>query len=381
MMELATKSLFKASALSLLGLSLFSAVSVQAKPVTDCPNRDAPFSTSSPVIDLMLSPAASAVMAKAKPPTASNALPAAISGTTTPSFMAILTMREAARFTGIDLAKLPEIDAELRKLPVTKEDKIARCVRYDNDVPKFDLPKGKPRLLLFEKINGFKDTPSVNAAHAALIAMAERKGWAIATTDKGGAFNAKTLSQFDAVIWNNISGDVLSISQRKALQNYLKKGGGFVAVHGSAGDPVYFWDWYPDTLIGARFAGHPMSPQFQEARVVTNTGHPLATGLPSEWRMTDEWYSFKSNPRAAGANVLLTLDESTYKPDGMGQNLRMGEDHPIAWTNCVGKGRMFYSAIGHMPETYVQPQHVAMLESAVDWVATDRAACKAKAKP
>ena len=375
MIAVIKKALVKSAWLSVIGSAALSATPVFAKPVTDCPNRDTPFSSNSPMIDLMLSPAASAVLAKANPGRMGGPLPPSIAGTTTPSFMAILTLQQATRFTGMDLAKLPEIDAELRKLPVTEADKIARCVRYDNDVPVFNLPKGKPRLLLFEKINGFKDTPSVNAAHAAFIAMAERKGWAIASTDKGGAFNAKTLKQFDAVIWNNISGDVLSLSQRKAFQKYLKNGGSFIAVHGSAGDPVYFWDWYPDTLIGARFSGHPMNPQFQEARVVVNTSHPLAKILPSEWRMTDEWYSFRTNPRMVGANVLLTLDESTYKPDGMGQNLRMGEDHPIAWTNCVGKGRMFYSAIGHMPETYSQPQNVALLEAAVDWAAKDRTAC------
>lgn len=374
-MNLAIKGTFKAAALSLCGVTLFAATSAQAKAVTDCPNRDTPFSASSPVIDLMLSPAASAVMAKAMPARTTSTLPPSIAGTTTPSFMAILTLREATRFTGMDLTKLPAIDAELRALPVTEADKAARCARYDNDIPKFNLSKAKPRLLLFEKINGFKDTPSVNAANAAFRAIAERKGWAFASTDKGGAFNAKTLKQFDAVIWNNISGDVLTVSQRKAFQDYLKNGGGFLAVHGSAGDPVYFWDWYPDTLIGARFSGHPMNPQFQEARVVVNTAHPLAKVLPGEWRMTDEWYSFRTNPRVAGANVLLTLDERTYKPDGMGQNLRMGDDHPIAWTNCIGKGRMFYSAIGHMPETYSQPQHVALLEAAVDWAANDRTAC------
>jgi uncharacterized protein len=374
-MRFQVRVLVQKAGIAVFGLTLLSAASVQAKPVTDCPNRDMPFSSSSPMIDLMLSPAASAVLAKAVPGRMGGPLPPSISSTTTPSFMAILTLKEATRFTGMNAAKLPEIDAELRKLPVTEADKIARCVRFDNDVPVFNLPKGKPRVLLFEKINGFKDTPSVNAAHAAFLAIAERKGWVVATTDKGGAFNAKTLEQFDAVIWNNISGDVLSLSQRKAFQNYLKNGGGFVAVHGSAGDPAYFWDWYRDTLIGARFSGHPMNPQFQEARVVVNTAHPLAKAVPSEWRMTDEWYSFRTNPRAVGANVLLTLDESTYKPEGMGQDLKMGEDHPIAWTNCVGKGRMFYSAIGHMPETYSQPQHVALLESALDWAANDRSAC------
>lgn len=373
-MHLVVDEITKKAALVLCGLALLSASPVQAKSVTDCPNRDAPFSTNSPLIDIMLSPAAKGVLEKVVPGRFSK-LPSRFAGTEAPSFAAILSLREATRIAGIKPELMDGIDAELRTLPVTEADKIARCVRYDNEVPDFNLPIGKTRLLVFEKINGFKDTPSVNAAHTAFLAMAESKGWAVATTDRGGAFNAKTLKQFDAVIWNNISGDVLSLSQRKALQNYLKKGGGFVAVHGSAGDPVYFWDWYPDTLIGARFSGHPMNPQFQEARVIVNTAHPLAKVLPSEWRMTDEWYSFRTNPRAVGAKVLLMLDESTYKPDGLGQNLRMGDDHPIAWTNCVGKGRMFYSAIGHMPETYSQPQNVALLEAAVDWAANDRAAC------
>ena len=58
----------------------------------------------------------------------------------------------------------------------------------------------------------------------------------------------------------------------------------------------------------------------------------------------------------------------------------MGADHPLAWTNCIGKGRMFYSAIGHMPETYSQPQHVAMLEAAIGWAAGERKACPVRVK-
>ena len=274
---------------------------------------------------------------------------------------------------------MPEIDAKLRTLPVTPADKVKRCARYDNEVPSFNLTPGKRHLLLFEKINGFEDVPSVEAAHKAFVDMAARKGWEIVATKKGGAINPATLKRFDAVVWNNISGDVLTLAQRKALRNYLSNGGGFVAIHGSAGDPAYFWDWYADGLIGARFIGHPMSPQFQEARILVDKAHPLAKALPDEWRMTDEWYSFATNPRSIGANVLLTLDESTYKPVGMGgASLRMG-DHPLAWTNCIGakpgkRGRMFYSAIGHLPETYSRAEYVTLLEAAIDWVST-RSAC------
>lgn len=350
--------------------------SAKAPPMLDCPLRDAPFSINSPLIDVLLSPAAR----RAAEEVTGRKLegPPEFMGTKAPTFASILTIKEALAFAGGDLSKLPALDAALRALPVTDADKVARCERYDNDVPKIDMPKGKgPRILLFEKINGFRDVPSVNSARAALTDMAKRKGWQITVTEKGGAFNAETLANVDAVIWNNISGDVLTLSQRKSFQDFLTKGGGFVGIHGSAGDPVYFWDWYPDTLIGARFAGHPMNPQFQEARVAVDKSHPLAARLPTEWRMSDEWYSFKNNPRATGAKVLLTLDESTYSRQGrFGEPLDMGADHPIAWTRCIGKGRMFYSAIGHMPETYSQPQNVTMLEDAIGWAADRKGICQ-----
>ena len=66
-------------------------------------------------------------------------------------------------------------------------------------------------------------------------------------------------------------------------------------------------------------------------------------------------------------------------PTAGGQNLRMGADHPIAWSRCVGRGRMFYSAIGHRPERYGDALYVQMLEQAVGWAA-DRAGSDCKGK-
>lgn len=375
----------KAGALFLAAVVAAFVPQAFAKPVTDCPLRDAPFSIDSPLLDIMLSDAARGVLSQqsgarvqAGPPRPQDLKP--------PTFIATISVRTSTRFTGLKTEDLPAIDRALRAVPVTQADRVARCARYDNDVPQFKLPKGKPRLLLFEKINGFKDVPSVDAARAALVAMAERKGWALAITDKGGAFNPATLRQFDAVIWNNISGDVLTLSQRRAFKAYLENGGGFVGIHGSGGDPSYAWDWYADTLLGARFLAHPHDPQFQDAKIIVDPSHPLSSSLPATWTMNDEWYSFRTNPRKAGAKVLLALDESTYKPVGSGGlNLRMG-DHPLAWTNCVGpvgrqQGRMFYSAIGHRPETYSEPRNVAMLEAAIGWTASPARRCSYDPKP
>ena len=41
--------------------------------------------------------------------------------------------------------------------------------------------------------------------------------------------------------------------------------------------------------------------------------------------------------------------------------------HPIAWTRCVGNGRSFYTAIGHRPESYVEPHSAILLERGIAW--------------
>lgn len=355
-------------------LTILSA-GAMAKPFTDCPLRDMAFSTQSPMVDLLLNPAAKAAI-ETGAPEVFTALPPRFFATQTPTFAAILSLQALGKMKNLSADKLAALDTALRAIPVTAADRVARCARYDDDRPIFTLPKGKPRLLIFEKINGFRDSPSVDAARTAFQAMAQRKGWAVVVSDKGGAMTPSLLRQFDAVIWNNVSGDVLTLAQRAAFKSYIEQGGGYIAVHGSSGDPSTFWPWYVDTLVGTQFAGHPMSPQFQDARVVVEgRDHPVAAGLPGDWVMNDEWYSFTTNPRP-GSSVIATLDEGSYKPG----TLAMG-DHPIAWTRCVGKGRVFYSGIGHRPETYADPHYVTMLENAVAWATSRRSACPAVKPP
>lgn len=266
-------------------------------------------------------------------------------------------------------ATLQKMDQDLAQVSVTQEAAVARCARYDHQPPQLPAELKHPAILVFSKSNGFRDNPSVNGAIAALKEMADHDHWTMFFSDNAAVFNTADLKHFDAVIWNNVSGDVLTNSQRQAFKSYMETGGGFVGLHGSGGDFYYDWDWYPDTLIGARFLSHPMSPQFQAAKLKVDDGSdPIVKGLPSEWTMTDEWYSFKNDPRSKGAHVLVTLDESTYSPMTGKVSIRMG-DHPIAWTQCVGDGRSFYSAIGHRPEGYSEPNTNKLIEQGVAWAA------------
>lgn len=229
---------------------------------------------------------------------------------------------------------------------------------------------GETAILLVTKTNGFRHNEGIAAGVPAIRAIAERNGWSLFHTENGAVHNTEDLAKFDAVVWFQTSGDILDAAQRAALKAYIEGGGGFAAMHGSGGDPSYEWEWYVRDLIGAQFIGHTMSPQFQEATVVVDdTAHPATRGMPATWQHTEEWYSFDASPRPRGARVLLTVDESSYRPKPwVGKDLSMG-DHPVAWSHCPGSGRAFYSALGHSASAYTKAEHLSLLEGAIAWSA------------
>jgi type 1 glutamine amidotransferase len=233
---------------------------------------------------------------------------------------------------------------------------------------------GEIAILVFSKTNGFRHEQAIPACEQSARGIAARRGWRVFATENGAVFDDALLAHFDVVVGNNTTGDNWNAEQKGAFVRFMRGGGGFVGVHGAAGTRYEYWDWYKDALIGARFVGHPVFPQLQDAAVaIEDAAHPAMRALPARWLARDEWYSFAASPRLRGAHVLATLDESTYAPRELLRSIAMG-DHPIAWTRCVGRGRSFYSALGHGAATYATPEHAAMLEGAIAWAA-DRSVC------
>lgn len=215
--------------------------------------------------------------------------------------------------------------------------------------------------------------------------MAREKNLGFFTTVNPAIFNDEQLSLFDVIIFNNVTGDALSSEQEAAFQRALENGTGWIGLHGSGDASHDDWPWYRDSLIGPVFIGHPArDEQFQEARVVNLQGaHPVMAGIPPDWLQIEEWYSFDDAGKTGSATILAGLDEDSYaaRNIGNGKDLRMGggpAGHPVIWVRCVGKGRAFYSAMGHWPSTYDLPVYRQILYNAFDWVAdtsTDDTEC------
>jgi uncharacterized protein len=240
---------------------------------------------------------------------------------------------------------------------------------YETTPPRLPADIKRPAILIFSKTNGFRHEAAITAGNAFFASIAQKNGWGYFQTENGATFSPEILAQFDAVVFNNASGDVFTLSQKQAFKNFVEQGGGYIGIH-AAGDSSHSWAWHVNALIGAKFTGHPMRPQFQEARLqIEDPTHSATLGLPASFLRTDEWYSFATSPRAAGFHILVTVDEASYTPVGIfGKNLAMGKDHPIVWWNCAGKGRILYSAMGHTGETFAEQHIQTMLRGSLKWV-------------
>jgi uncharacterized protein len=229
------------------------------------------------------------------------------------------------------------------------------------------LPDGLDRaVLIVSKTNGWRHIEHIPHSNVVLAEIARSQGRASFVTENAAVFNDEQLRHFSVVVLNSASGDFLTADQRAAFARFVARGGGVVALH-AAGDNSHTDAWYKDTVIGTTFIGHPGgADHLQPARIIVDQpNHPVMAGAKLPWAPIDEWYSFDANPAARGMTVLARIDEASYRP---GDRLAMGA-HPVIWINPSTKGRVFYSALGHSPETYDDPNYRRILGNAIRWAA------------
>lgn len=209
------------------------------------------------------------------------------------------------------------------------------------------------RLLVFSKTLGYRHA-SIADGIRALRKLGRENGFAVDATEDSGAIAPDNLNRYRAVVFLSVTGDVLSADQQEAFKGYVLGGGGFAAIHGAVFGPLACedkWAWYGEMFCCA-FKNH--SGIVPATVDVEDPAHPSTVGLPRRWQRTDEWYNFNGTPRGR-AHVLATVDESTYSGG------TMGADHPIAWCRDVGKGRMWYTAMGHTESSFAEPLFVRHL--------------------
>ena len=146
---------------------------------------------------------------------------------------------------------------------------------------------------------------------------------------------------------------------REAVFQIVRDGGGFVGVH-SASDTWYAVPEY-GKLLGAYFDGHPWHQRVR--LLVEDSTHPATKHLGQTFEITDEIYQFRSwSP--SDVQVLLRLDPRSVDVE---RGKRPHRDYALSWTKRYGRGRVFYTALGHEPAVWADDRFQAHLLGGIEW--------------
>jgi len=155
----------------------------------------------------------------------------------------------------------------------------------------------------------------------------------------------------------------MNAEQKAALLSFVHDDGkGFVGVHSAT---ITFTEWpqYGE-MIGGYFDEHPWGT-FEAPLVVEDPAFPGMRQWPESLVWKDEIYQLKDFSRDK-VRVLMRLDAG--KLDLANPRVhRKDRDFAVTWAKAYGKGRVFYSNLGHVEGNWDDPRMQKMFVEAVKW--------------
>jgi uncharacterized protein len=229
----------------------------------------------------------------------------------------------------------------------------------------------RKKLLVIGEEKGYRHE-AVSHAMATIERLGRESGaWdafirtdAEALTKKKLEYNAKNLNDFDAVLF--YTGGTLEMDdQQKAdlLAFVHDDGKGFIGVHSAA---ITFTNW-PEygEMLGGYYDEHPWGT-FAAPIVVEDAAFPGMRQWAPSFTLKDEIYQIKNFSRE-NTRVLMRLD--ARKLDLTNPRVhRKDKDFAVTWAKMYGKGRVFYSTLGHVDANWDMPEMQTMFTEAIKWV-------------
>ncbi len=244
----------------------------------------------------------------------------------------------------------------------------------------------KPKILFFSKSSGFEHsvisykTGQPSLVEKSLATLGEKNGWEFTFSKDGSLFSPEYLTQFAAVFFYT-TGDLcapgtdkqpgMSTAGKQALLDYVAGGGGFIGSHSAsdtfhtANEAVKGPDRYANhgkdadpyvRMLGGEFIKHGAQ---QSAKMrCTDAKFPGMEKCADGFEMTEEWYSLKDF--SDDVHVLLVQETGTMK----GTEYQR-PPYPATWARAHGKGRVFYTSMGHRDDVWAHPTFQEILTGGI----------------
>jgi type 1 glutamine amidotransferase len=181
-----------------------------------------------------------------------------------------------------------------------------------------------------------------------------------------GRVNAETLKKFDCVLFFT-TGNPLNEQEVKDLAAWVKAGGAIAGTHCGT-DTLYPskdrpWNAGYGELIGAYFDGHPWNQKIKIK--VEDPEHAAGKSFKSGDEIKDEIYQFRAEPYSRNKlHIILSVDNSSIDTS---KGKRKDNDYAISWCQEVGKGRSFYTSLGHGKDVWNDKRFQEHLFGGLNW--------------
>jgi uncharacterized protein len=239
------------------------------------------------------------------------------------------------------------------------------------------------KMLFFTKSSGFEHSviseKKGKPSHAAkiLAELGKEHGFEVVASKDGRMFEPDQIGQWDVFVFET-TGDLtspggdknppISADGEKAFYDAIRGGKGFIGMHCAADTFGHFAprdkgaeDPYIQ-MIGGEFIIH--GDQQKSKIVIADPEFPgVSAGFGKEGKsfdITDEWYALKHFPD----DLHVILYQST---DGMTGHMYERPNFPMTWARAYGKGRVFYTSMGHREDVWSNPKYQALLQGALEW--------------
>ncbi|HEX2036555.1 MAG TPA: ThuA domain-containing protein [Chloroflexota bacterium] len=173
----------------------------------------------------------------------------------------------------------------------------------------------------------------------------------VTITDDWDALRWERLAPYDLLVTYTGGRDhACTPEQLAGVTRFVERGGGFAPLHFTTmnGNAEFL------ALVGAKFVKHPPHGPFTVR--VADPDHPITQGLPTI-EIEDECYQSEYPDRAA-----LRVLQTSHHTAGI-------DGEPSSWVREIGRGRLFYSALGHDARSFAHPQLRELLNRGLRWAA------------
>ena len=147
----------------------------------------------------------------------------------------------------------------------------------------------------------------------------------------------------------------------RGLLEAVKGGVGLAGWHGGLGD-AYRQETEYRYMVGGDWVAHPGGIIDYEVQIVDHED-PITAGL-SDFKVRSEQYLMHVNPN----NKVLATTSFSSTHDSWIEDYTM----PVVWKKAHGKGRVFYTSLGHVAADFDVPQALAIVQRGIVWASDSR---------